>query len=379
MHYRLPTIALAASTALLLTGCATDSEATSDTSAMASEAPATTSSAAPETEAAEFSQERCDLNTEAGEITFATGYYYQASVGILNVVAAKELGYFEDLCLDVTVQPGTGDTAQNTQLLAANTIQFTGLDAQNIILAADNNINILGVSVFSDVGLDILMTPTDVTDLTELEGTTLGQKGSLPTTVAAMLSNAGVDIDAIDQVTVGYDPSILPRGQVDSLTGYISNEPNLLAAMGEDVTVWRPYDYDVPSSMGVTAVNPDFAAENPTAVEDFLRAITHAYDYCASNAEECVGYASEESGPGYDVDHNIAVWETEVGVVTESADPEAALGTVDSDLVATIYDFLTEYELVTSGLTADEALDLFDGSFNDAIYDGTALVWPATS
>ncbi|WP_082093344.1 ABC transporter substrate-binding protein [Demequina sediminicola] len=373
MHYRLPSIALAASAALIISGCSADSDEAAETTASAS--PATTAAAA----SAEFSDERCETNKAVGEITFATGYYYQASVGILNVVAADELGYFDDLCLDVTIQPGTGDTAQNTQLLAANTIQFTSMDVQNVILASENDIDIMGVSVFSDVGLDILMTPTDVTGLTELEGTILGQKGSLPTTVAAMLSNAGVDIDAIEQVTVGYDPSILPRGQVDSLTGFISNEPNLLAASGEDVTVWRPYDYDVPSSMGVTAVNPEFAAENPTVVEDFLRAVLHGYDYCVANGEECVGYASAASGPGYDEDHNLAVWNTEVDVVTESHDTATALGHVDPELISSIYAFLTEYELVSADLGEDGAQALFDDSFNEAIYDGTDLLWPATS
>ncbi len=36
-------------------------------------------------------------------------------------IAADELGYFDALCLDVDIQPGTGDTSQNAQLLASGT------------------------------------------------------------------------------------------------------------------------------------------------------------------------------------------------------------------------------------------------------------------
>src|SRR3546814_6873415 len=203
-------------------------------------------------------------------------YYYQASSSTLETVAADELRYFDDLCLHVVNQPGTGETGQNTQLLASGQVTFTGVAQQEVISAQQNCIDILGISAYSNVGLEVLMTRPEVTDLADLDGTILGHKGSMPVTVQAMLAEAGADLDTIEQVVVGYDPSILTRGQVDSLTGFISNEPNLLAAAGEDVTVWRTYDYDVPGSLGALAVNPEFADEHHTAVEDFLRATFHA-------------------------------------------------------------------------------------------------------
>jgi NitT/TauT family transport system substrate-binding protein len=326
---------------------------------------------------AAISSERCEQNRDAGTITFLTGYYYQASASILETVAAEELGYFEDLCLDVEIQPGTGDTGQNTQLLASGQVTFTGVSQQDLILAQDNGIDILGVSAYSNVGLEILMTMPEVTDLADLDGTILGQKGNMPVTVQAMLVEAGADFDSIEQVVVGYDPTILPRGQVDSLTGFISNEPNLLAAAGEEVTVWRPYDYDVPGSLGALAVNPSFAAANPTAVEDFLRAIFHAYEHCVDNGEECVQFAADLSGAEYDAAHNLKVWETETGVIADSA-ADRPLGTLDLENVDAIVDLLEEYSLLTTPITAEDAHAYFDGSFAEAVHDESgAVVWPA--
>lgn len=323
------------------------------------------------------SAERCSLNKDAGDITYLSGYQWQASASILEVVAAKELGYFDDLCLNVSLEPGSGETSQNTQLLAAGTVQFTPLSLQNLIQAQDAGVDVLGISSYSNEGLEVLLTMPDITKLTQLEGTILGHKGQLPPTVAAMLDEEGVDMSTIEQVQVGYDPSVLPRGQVTSLTGFISNEPNLLEAAGDEVTVWSPYDYGVPSSLGAMAVNPAFASEHPTAVEDFLRAILHAYAYCADNAEECVGYTAELSGDGYDAAHNQRIWETEAATVADTLPDGWSLGAIDTDNYAALGKMLVDYDLLENPATADDASSYIDTSFIEAIYDGDALVWPA--
>lgn len=335
------------------------------------------SDAADSADASAISEERCADNQEAGTITFLTGYQYQASASILEIVAAEELGYFDALCLDVAIQPGTGDTGQNTQLAASEQVQFTSVSQQNLLQAYDTGIELLGISSYSNVGLEVLLTMPDVEQLSDLDDTILGHKGGLPPAVEAMLDEAGADVSSMQQVVVGYDPSILPRGQVDSLTGFISNEPNLLEAAGEDVTVWRPYDYGVPSSLGALAVNPEFADEHPTAVEDFLRAAFRAFEYCEEEAAECVGYTAELSGEGYDVDHNVRIWETEAEIIRESQPEGAPLGAIDEDNVLAILAMLNDFSLIENDISEDDATRLFDPGFVHAIFADGELIWPA--
>jgi NitT/TauT family transport system substrate-binding protein len=323
-----------------------------------------------------ISAERCAKNKEAGKITFLTGYYYQASASILEFLAAKRLGYFDALCLDVDIKPGTGDTGQNTQLLASGQVTISAVSEQDVIQARDNGVDVLGVSAYSNAGLEVLLTMPATTDLKQLDGTTLGHKGALPIGVQAMLVDAGVDFGSLKQVVVGYDPSILPRGQVQSLTGFVSNEPNLLAAAGQDVKVWRPYDYDVPGSLAGMAANPAFAAKNPTAVQDFLRAGLHAFAHCSTNAEECVGYAAEVSEGGYDKAHNVKIWQTEVALIKETASPDSPLGAVDAANVTALAELMTKYSTVKPE-TAANAKSYFDSSFIEGVYTANQLVWPA--
>ncbi len=326
-----------------------------------------------------ISASRCAENKAAGKVTYLSGYQFQSSASILEYVAASKLGYFGDLCLTVDLKPGTGDTAQNTKLLASGQATVSAIAEQDLIQAKANGIDIEGISSYSNAGLDILMTNKDVTDLKQLNGKVVGHKGYVPAAVEAMMVKAGVDWGSLKLVKEGYDPSVLPRhqGGLQALTGFISNEPNQLKAAGDEVTVWKPVDYGIPSSLGAMAVNPAFAKAHPHAVEDILRAALHAYAYCTAHVDECVGYAADLSGATYNKDLNATIWKTEVQVVKDNPTPGQPLGGVDPANVGKLVDMLHQFHIVPDSVTADQAKGWFDDDFIKAIYTNGTLIWPA--
>uniref|UniRef100_UPI00048A6FC0 ABC transporter substrate-binding protein n=1 Tax=Nocardiopsis sp. CNT312 TaxID=1137268 RepID=UPI00048A6FC0 len=187
-----------------------------------------------------------------------------------------------------------------------------------------------------------------------------------------MLNTAEVDMDEVEQVEVGYDPSVLPRGQVQSLTAFRSNEPFQLEAMGEDYTAWMPEEYDVTGSFGVMATSPDFADANPTVVEDFLRAMSRAFDYCVENGQECVEYAAELAGAEYDVDHNLKVWEAESALVVESTPDGSPYGYIDLALTEAEGSTIVEYGQLEE---LPELEPLFAPEYLEAVHSDGELVW----
>lgn len=323
------------------------------------------------------SAERCKQNQDAGKITYMSGYYWQASASIMEVIAADKLGYFNDLCLDVELQPGSGDVSQNAKLVAAGKVQVGPLSEQDVMTSNASGLKVLGVSSYSNAGLDVLMTGTDIKDLKDLEGKTLGHKGWVPVGVQAMLAEAGVDMKKVKQVKVGYDPGVLPRGQVDALVGFVSNEPNQLKEAGEDVKVWEPTDFDVPGSLGAYSVNPAWAKKHPTAAQDFLRAVFKAYSYCAGSehVEECIGYQHDLAGAESDEKHESAIWRTEVQVATDNP-TQGRFGSVDPDNVAALAGVVTTY--AGQKVTPEQAASWFDTSFAEAVVDDDdKVIWPA--
>ncbi|MBS2966966.1 ABC transporter substrate-binding protein [Actinocrinis puniceicyclus] len=329
-----------------------------------------------------ISSQRCAQNKAAGQITYLSGYEFQSSASILEYVAADKLGYFKDLCLDVHLQPSTGDTAQGTKLLAGGKAQIGAVAEQDLIQARANGIAIEGVSSYSDAGLDILMTNPDITSLTQLDGKIIGDKGYMPASVRAMLVKAGVNWNSLKVVTEGYDPTVLPRhqGGLEALTGFVSNEPNQLADAGHKVTVWQPVKYGVPSSLGAMAVNPAFAAAHPTAVQDMLRAALHAYAYCSASparAAQCVGYAAALSGPTYDTKLNEQIWSTETRTVADNPTPGQPLGGIDPKNVTALGDMLREFSIIPASVASAQISSWFDDSYIKADYNGNTLIWPA--
>lgn len=323
----------------------------------------------------DISVARCAKNKVAGKITYMTGYHFQSSASILEVEAAQKLGWFKDLCLDVALQPGTGDTSQNGKLLASGQIQFSGLAEQDVIQDNANGIKVTGVSAYSDAGLDVLMTDPSLTDLKQLDGKTVGYKGYFPPTIQSMMVEQGVDWGSLRKVVVGYDPTVLTRGQVQALTGFASNEPNILKAAGHTVKVWQPADYGVPSSLGGIAVNPRFGKDHPTAVEDFLRAVFRAWEYCGdtANVDECLGYGKSFAGAQFDQAHEKAVWTTEFALA--KANPLKTPYAVDLDNVASLAGLLSKY----AGAKVDPAAAKadFDNSYATNVVKSGQVVWPA--
>ncbi|WP_449281525.1 ABC transporter substrate-binding protein, partial [Leucobacter sp.] len=76
----------------------------------------------------------CARNAGAGTITYVSGYGYSASAGQLDVFLAEELGYFDDLCLDVEINDSG---ANGQQLVSSGRARFTALgSASDVMLAA---------------------------------------------------------------------------------------------------------------------------------------------------------------------------------------------------------------------------------------------------
>jgi len=303
-----------------------------------------------------------------------TGFGYQASVGILDVVQARSEGLYASECLDVVLRPGNGDPGTAAQLTAGGQATMAELGSpSDAMVNAAHGVDVDAVATYGNVPAVTLLTRPDLTDLHQLEGRTLGYKGAVPPQVTAMLEAAGVDVGKIRKVGVGYDPTILPRGQVDALTAYKSNEPVQLRDGGFSFHQWDPDKYGVAGSFNVIDVNRGFAAAHPHAVEDFLRATFKAFSECVANPSPCVSAAARLQ-PGYDVKQNTEEWRLQSGEVTSSLLPGAGVG------AESVAQWQPEAHLLErSGLVAQapDIASLIDTRYLQAIYHGGTLIGPA--
>ncbi len=318
---------------------------------------------------------RCAANRAAGTITYLTGFGWQASAGILDPIAAKAEGLYAAMCLDVVFKPGNGDPTQSGQLVASGRATLTELGSPSDAITdatGSPNIPVDDIATYGNTTASTLLTMPSIKNLRQLDGKTIGYKGAMPPIITAMLQKAGVKISSLKEIEVGYDPTILPRGQVQGLTAYKSNEPIQLRDDGYKVREWDPGQFGLRGAFNVFDVNRAWAKAHPGAVEDFLRATFKAYHYCLSHATACVEDAAKYE-TGYPVHENVQCWSVESAEVDSTLIAGHGVGYEDTA------QWQPEYQLLLSHHLIDRRIDLaniIDPTYVDAIYHGRTLIWP---
>ena len=323
-----------------------------------------------------ISAAECTANHRTGTIVFATSYSYAPAASIADVVVAARRGYFKDMCLDVSLQPGF--STDNVALVSADRVQISSLGSDSEVLAARaEGANLEGVLTYGHTAISELITPGDakITNLKQLGGTTVGIKGALPYEVSAMLTKAGVDIASLKLVQVGYNPVIIDQGRIMALPVYKSNEIRELNVLGYRYKVWDPTSYGVAASFASLVANRGFAQAHPTAVADFLRADIAGFWWAYRHQDQAVAYCEQLVPPQLGITRPVGRfrWRVESGLVIRYTPTKEPIGAIDLSLVKVEYAQDVRLHLVAAGVNIHTAFNL---TFISEIYRGTTLVWP---
>ncbi|MGY6501255.1 MAG: ABC transporter substrate-binding protein [Acidimicrobiales bacterium] len=321
--------------------------------------------------------DRCEANRDAGPITFSTGFDFGAAVSILDVVAAADQGYYADLCLDVRVQPGF--SLSNIGLLSAGQVQFAGVGSfSEVAVANAAGADITAVIVYGKTSIETLLIEDDsaITELSDLTTAPMGVKGGIPYAVRAMIAEAGVDEDDIVQIEVDFNPVLLFETEIESLPGYKSNEPRQLEEQGYSFRQFDPADYDVPATFGAIAVNPSFAAEHPTAAEDFVRATLRGFWFGVEDPDAAVDASLAQSDPDlfFSPESEMFRWTTERDLVLETTPDGQPVGAMTLDRLEAEVANLERLGVLDPGEV--DVAGSFDNGYVERVHDGTDLVWP---
>jgi ABC-type nitrate/sulfonate/bicarbonate transport system substrate-binding protein len=348
---------------------------------------ATSSRASDEVAAdAQFPQARCEANRAAGKITYVSGFDFAATASIVDVVVAEDRGYFEDLCLDVELQPGFSTT--NYPLVAAGDAQFAsgGSFSEVANFAGANEADLVAVAVEGRSAIDALIVKPGVAErLEDLEGKTIGVKGMLAPSLAAMLASVGL-AEGEDFETVlidGFDPLVhIDLPGIVGFTAWKSNEPGQLERAGVDYDLFAPSDYGIPGSFGVIYTTRDFIDEHPTAAEDFIRAAMRGLADALADPEAAATLAVErvEAGgnPNFlSLEGETFRWSTDVETIKAETPEGTGVGVPDPALLQAEVDAYAEV-----GAFGDAGAPEIDGRFDvdliAGVYDDTGtVIWPA--
>ncbi len=389
--------ALAIATTLVLAACSDDddepAEATTPPATDAPDAepepqpdPASEVSSIEVVAGAAFPEARCAANQEAGTITYLTGFDFAAAASIVDVIYAQDQGYYEALCLDVEIRPSF--STANYALVASNDAQFaSGGSFSEVVAFADaNDADFVVTAVEGRTAIDALITKTgEVASLEDLAGTTIGVKGKLPPSIAAMLLDVGLT-EGEDFQTVlldGFDPTAhIAIDPIVGFPGWKSNEPGALDRAGIGYDLFDPLDSGIPGSFGAIYTNGAFIADHPTAAEDFMRATMRGLAAAIADPEDAANTAVDlinaNGNPNFlSPEGEVFRWQTDATLITETTPDGVGFGVPDGTTLQAELDTYAEIGLFGDAPVPDAASRL-GNDIMGAIYDSTgAIIWPA--
>ena len=398
--------ALVVTAAVLVASCGSDDSSSSDdttagttagTTAVSSEDTTAASASTTETDEAggtatpvvagqAFPDDRCAANEAAGTITYLTGFDYAATASIVDILVAEEKGYYDALCLDVEVTASF--STANYPLVAENDAQFAsgGSFSEVLQFSAANDADLVVMAVEGPTAIDsLIVKPGNATELADLAGTTIGVKGKLPPSIAAMLAQAGL-VEGTDFDTVlldGFDP--VQHYAIESIVGfpgYKSNEPGALEREGIEFDLFDPLDYDIPGSFGVIYSNQQFLDEHPTAAEDFMRATMRGLDDAIADPEAAAAIAVERINAGgnpnfLSPEGEVFRWTTDAALISSLTPEGTGYGVPQTNALQAELDTYAEIGLFGDADVPDAAASLGDRII-DALYDASGtVIWPA--
>lgn len=327
---------------------------------------------------------RCEANRDAGTVTYLTGFDLAAAAGMIGVFVAEQRGYFDELCLDVEV--ASSFSTANYPLVAGGEAEIAsgGSFSEVLSFAAANDADLVTLTVEGRTPIDgLIVKPGTAERLEDLEGTTIGVKGRVPASVAAMLASVGL-VENEDYTTVlldGFDPvAHIALDDIVGFPGYKSNEPGALDRAGIDYDLFDPIDYDIPGSFGVNFTSQEFIDEHPTAAQDFVRASMRGLADAIADPEGAATLAMDlvtaGGNPNYLSPEGEAFrWQTESALLEASYGVGEAFGVPSLDLLQAEVDAYTEvgvFETEPPRLADVVAVDLVAG-----IYDADQhVIWP---
>ena len=331
-----------------------------------------------------ISDARCAENKAVGKITYLSSFDFAASASILDVVVAKDKGYFDAMCLDVDIK--SGFSTSNYPLVAANTAQFSSAGSYTEIL----NYSVDGASfvALADYGKTpiealVVKDPT-VTDLAQLKGKTIGVKGDIPPSLVAMLASAGLvrGTDYSEVLLDGFDPVAQLQGPIDALPVYKSNEPATLDAAGVKYGLFDPTALDIPGTFGLLYTSSQFAAEHPTVAQDFIRAALKGMEDSIADPTAAVAIALKQidsAGNAYYLTEagETFRWKQELAEVKKGTPAGEPVGLIDP---AVFENEVTAYTAAGVFKTAPSMDGTYDADLAKALYDADGkVIFPASA
>ena len=226
----------------------------------------------------------------------------------IGEVVAKRLGYYDTEGIDFAIQPG-GPSIDGVAIVASGRFevgQVSSSPSNMLAVSQDLPIQVFATGLqqhpytFFSLKKNAIRTPKDMV------GKKIGIQSTGMVLLKALLAKNKIDEKSMTIVPIGSDMTPLLTGQVDTVTGWLTNT-SALKPLGADRVDMRLWDTGVHLYALPYYAHTDTIRNKPEVLQRFLRATARGWAYANKNRDQAVELLIKEypnlNGP----DERIAV------------------------------------------------------------------------
>jgi NitT/TauT family transport system substrate-binding protein len=213
----------------------------------------------------------------------------------IGEVVAKRLGYFDEEKINFAIQAG-GPNIDGVAIVASGRYEIGQVSSSpSLMLAASQGIPVTTFAVgaqehpyaFFSLPRAPIRAPKDMI------GRKIGVQATGQILLQALLRKNGIAEDQVEKVIIGSDMTPLMTGQVDAITGWITNT-TALKVLGADYITLRLWDCGVRLYALPYYATADTLTQKPDLLAGFLRAAGRGWAFAKANPDKAVDLLVQE-------------------------------------------------------------------------------------
>lgn len=217
-----------------------------------------------------------------------------ASNGLLGEVVAQKKGFYKEQGIELEIVPGGPNVDGVGGVASGRAAVGQTSSSPSVMLARSAGIPVKAFAAgyqkhpftYFSLSKNPIRTPKDMV------GKTIATQPTAFILLRALLAANGIAEDQVKMVNMGSDMNQLMTGQVDAVTGWVTNT-SALKVLGNDPVELMLWDAGIELYANVYFTNDKVLEETPEELTKFLAGSAKGWGYAKENPEEAVSILVE--------------------------------------------------------------------------------------
>jgi NitT/TauT family transport system substrate-binding protein len=267
-------------------------------------------------------------------------------------------GYFKEADIDLKIQPG-GPNIDAVQIVAGGRIPMGNVSSVAVLVTARSHglpVKAFGTVLQKHPFAFIFMTKSGIHTPHDFIGKTIGIQATARPLLEAVLAKYEIPSDKVKVLFVGGDTHPLVTGQVDIITGWIIDAPQIEAVRQAGSFSYFPlWDLGIKLYAYTYFTTDRVLSERKDVLARFLSASARGWLYAAEHPDEAVDLVMKQT-TGLDRTLELQTWKNEIPYMTSPLTKQHGWGYMEPKVWTAISDTYYGLKQIPTAVAASDVM-----------------------